>query len=411
MPEKLKILYITGEYPPITGGIGSYIASLAPALASRGHKVHVLICVAGQEHKDYMDQGIYIHCRGEEFGIPYLGRIKHILRLTSTINRFQTGISTFLQYRRLGINFDVIEYPDYYARGWLLALPHKIPLVCMIHAPFPLMCRYHEISMDRDKVYASYLERFAVHHADVVTSPSQITIKELKNIGWLKGRDIEIIPNPVDFHRWSNIEPVQNTKPVVLFLGRANRLKAPEVLVEAMFIIRKEITEAKALFIGESNEREGISYIEWIKKTYKDIDGCQFIGQVPRAEVRQYISKSRVLAMPSRFENFSMAGLEAMAAGRPIVVTSKAGLAEFVKHTGTGRVIPPKDPNALAEALLPFLRDAAYAAAIGETARLAVIDRLDPDKIAEQREAVYLKAISSFNHNSISKASYDQRKF
>src|SRR5208337_3822779 len=103
----------------------------------------------------------------------------------------------------------------------------------------------------------------------------------------------------------------------------------------------------------------------------------------------------RVFAQPSLFENFSMAALEAMAAGRPVVVTATSGVADFVRETGAGEVVPAGDAHAMANALRPFLRDPAYAAEVGERARRAVRSRLDPDRIAELREKIYDRAIQS----------------
>ncbi|MDM8552137.1 hypothetical protein QUF72_18780 [Desulfobacterales bacterium HSG2] len=67
-----------------------------------------------------------------------------------------------------------------------------------------------------------------------------------------------------------------------------------------------------------------------------------------------------------------------------------------IEKTGAGQVLPSGDPNALAEALLPFLTDAAHAAEIGERAREAVCELHDPDKIIGQRERVYRQAIMNF---------------
>jgi glycosyltransferase involved in cell wall biosynthesis len=104
----------------------------------------------------------------------------------------------------------------------------------------------------------------------------------------------------------------------------------------------------------------------------------------------------RVFAQPSQFENFSFAALEAMAAGRAVVITSTAGLAGFVEAHRLGEVIPPGDPVALARALSRFVADPSYAGEVGERARAVVRRELDPDRMAALREQVYCGAIESF---------------
>jgi glycosyltransferase involved in cell wall biosynthesis len=212
----------------------------------------------------------------------------------------------------------------------------------------------------------------------------------------LNGKVVEIIRNPIDWVRWRGARPVKETQPTILFVSRLQELKAPETLSRAFSIIRKSIPAARALFIGGSNKREGLAYAEWMKKTCGDNEGCQFVGQVSRDDLVRYLSESRVFVLPARYDNFSMAVIEAMAAGRPAVVSDQCGVAEFIRERGGGLVVPPDDPHALADCLMPFLIDEHYAAAMGETARRAVQQWLDPDVIAAARENVYRKAIELY---------------
>jgi glycogen(starch) synthase len=92
-----------------------------------------------------------------------------------------------------------------------------------------------------------------------------------------------------------------------------------------------------------------------------------------------------------------LAAAEAMAAGRPVVVTSTTGVAKFVRDAQAGGIVPPGDAKALADAMRPYLLDPARAARVGERGRLAVMREMDADKIASVREQVYKDAIKSFH--------------
>ncbi len=397
---KLKILFVSSAYPPESDdSIWTYTIIMASALASRGHEVHILSCVRGQKHKDYLDQGVFIHLRGQ-VRIRFLDRINRILQVPRTITRLHIGLSTFFEYRRLDIDFDIIEYPDWEAEGLIFALLRTRPLVAELHTPLPLIHKYSYLPMNRDIFLASALEHFAVRHADAIISPSRLLIQALKDIGWLPDLSPSIIPHAIDWWHWcDNICSVLDTPPTVLFLGNLTRLKAPELLTEAISIVRREIPEAKALFAGgNSGRRDGLPYLEWIKKSTSDLDGCQFVGHVRRRELTHLLSISRVLVIPSWFENYSLVALEAMAAGRPIIVTSMSGITELIKQTGVGWVVPPGDPKTLAKVLLSLLGDPAYAAREGEKARATVQEWSDPDKIAAQRELVYQQTITSSKH-------------
>jgi len=397
MAQKLTILFVSMEYPPETGwgGIGTYIACITPALAARGHEVHVLSCVPGQQDRDYFDQGVYVHRRGQ-ISLLGLSRIAKRLRLRQTQARLQTGISTFLAAQQLGVHADVIEYPDYGAEGWVFALLGRTPVVSYLHSPFftPMPFNKDFLTL-RDNRWAAAFEHFAIRHADMVTAPSRRIVHLLKESGWLRGLDVELIPYPLDLQKWIQNASVQETPPLVIFMGRHEQNKAPEVLVEAMPLIRKNIPNSRALFIGKNDsKRDSKPYLEWIKTSAGTLEGCEFTGLVSRKQQLDFLFKSRVVVVPSWQENYSFVAIEGMAAGRPVVLTENNGVADLVRQTGAGAVVPPGDPKALAEALLPFLQDATYAAKMGLKAKAAVHKLHDPQRIAELREQLYMRAIS-----------------
>jgi glycogen(starch) synthase len=401
--DKLQILFVARQYPPnmAWGGIGSYVFSMARALAARGHEVHVLSCAEGQKERDYMDQGVFVHRRAGRIPARRLWiRMKRlmngILRIPSTLWRFEKGLEVFFECRLLGIDFDVIEYPDWGALGCMLALMRTRPLVAFIHTPPP--SAYH-IQMNRDMRWAWSLVFYSSRRADITTVSSLFHVRALQTDGLVLGKHVAIVPNGIDCARWGSTQTVSSTRPVALFVGRLEEIKAPEVLVAAMAIVRKEIPEATAVFVGRSGERDGLPYNDWIKSTAGDTSGCAFIGYVPQHEIMSYLSLSRVLALPSVFDVYPIAVLEAMAAGRPVVITKTCGIAEQIESTGGGKAVPPGDPEALAGALLPFLADPQYAATVGEKAQSAVRERNDIWKVAAEREKVYLQAIRRF-HNS-----------
>jgi glycogen(starch) synthase len=398
--RKLRILFLSQEYPPETGwgGIGSYVASVAPALAARGHEVHVLSCVSGQTSRDYLDQGVHIHRRGLVNSPAFL-RLQ-ILFITysgafQTWQRFHLGLSNYIECRRLGIGFAVVEYPDWNAEGWLFALRKALPLVVHLHSPLPEINTHNGLPSTADVRWAAFLESLSVHRAHAVTAPSKLLIEFLKKIGWLKRKDVDLIPYALDSHHWHITASVSDTQPIVLFVGRIEPRKAPELLVQALSIIRTKVPEAQAIFIGESSgEREGLPYKDWLLRTCNGAEGLRFVGPVPRCQIRDYLAMSRVMTLPSQYDNYPVAVLEAMAAGRPVVTTTNTGVAELIQRTGSGVVIPSGDGKALAEALLPFLEDSSCAAAVGARARMAAANLHDPEAVARQREAVYMKAVA-----------------
>lgn len=387
----MNILFVSREYPPETGGggIGSYVATIGPALATLGHDVHVLSCERGQKRRDYVDHGVHIH-RRDVLSVRGLGRLSWLTRTEPVLEVLLQGLSAHYEHARLAIDFDVIEYPDWGAEGWAFAVWHRKPLVAHLHTPIPVIWRYNGLPMTPTAYRAiSALERFSIARADLITSPSEHLVAELKAMGWLANRDVAIVPHPIDWHRWCDVDPVTSTQPVVLFLAKLQTIKRPEVLIEAMRLIRRAVPDAQALFVGSYQP-----FVETGKSL--DVDGCEFAGYVPRDQLIPYMSRARVLALPSWYENYPLAVLEAMASGRPVVVTTSTGIAEFVEQVRAGATVPADDARALAEQLQPFLTTTHLAQQKGENGRTAVREILDPGRMAERRAKMYEAAIASF---------------
>ena len=389
----MRILFLSAEYPPETGwgGIGSYVKCIASGLVGRGHEVHVLSCAPAQQHRDYADRAVHVH-RRRLFKVRGAYRV----RLPLTLHRLAAGISTFTWARRLGVPFDVVEYPEWNGEGWLFALLRRTPTVAHLHTPLSVMIRHCGDATTMDIQLASYIERFSVLRADNVTSPSNLLADEVAAEGWNVEEGIRVVPYPVDWQTWAEIPPASQAPPVVQFVGRIEPRKAPEVLVHAMTILRHEIPEAAARFAGKYlPDSSGVfPAMPWSDE--KNFEGCSFVGQMPRVELGASLTACRVVAQPSLFENFSLAALESMAAGRAVVVTSTAGIAPFVTANRCGEVVPPRDAAALAQALKPYLSDPQYAAQTGGRARDAVRRELTPGRIAALREKVYASAVDSF---------------
>jgi len=353
-----------------------------------GHDVHVLSCADGQRACDAVEAGVHVHRRGTV-------RVRGLQRAVGwpAAWRIETALSTYLETRRLGIRLDVIEAPDWGAEGLLFALGRRIPLVTHLHTPLPVIRRFNGLASDLAVRVAVALERFTVRRSDVLTAPAPILVDELRRLGWLAGRNVEIIPYALDWRRWRGVPPVRDTSPCVLFAGRLEARKAPEDLVEALRLLTTEIPGVAAVFVGKSSgERHGVTYRASLEAE-AGAARCTFVDHVPRQRLVDYLGAARVVAVPSRFESFSMVAAEAMAAGRPIVVTTTTGIAELVRKTHAGAVVPPGDPRALAAALRSFLVSPEAASEAGERGRRAVMEQLDPERIAALREAAYRRAI------------------
>jgi glycosyltransferase involved in cell wall biosynthesis len=101
-----------------------------------------------------------------------------------------------------------------------------------------------------------------------------------------------------------------------------------------------------------------------------------------------------VVAIPSRRESFGRVTLEAMASGRPLVASRVGGLEEAITDFETGRLVPPEDPAALAEALRSLLLDLPSARRMGAAARQRYESRYTMDHMATSWREAWERAIA-----------------
>jgi glycosyltransferase involved in cell wall biosynthesis len=248
--------------------------------------------------------------------------------------------------------------------------------------------------MSPDLRWADKLEQFSILHATKLTSPSQHLVDELRHNGWIPHSQVEVIPYPLEWRNWCQVSPVATTDPVIAYIGRFEPLKRPEVLVAAAKLLAREMPDIRIVFVGRNNAWRGnISYLDWIKEQAAD-PFYEFIDEVPRSALPEILSRIRIAVAPSIFESFHLGTAEAMASGRPVIVTKGVGISEIVDGHNVGQVVAPDDPIALADALRPFLASASYASEFGARASSLIRSICDPERIAERRERLYTNAIA-----------------
>jgi glycosyltransferase involved in cell wall biosynthesis len=108
-----------------------------------------------------------------------------------------------------------------------------------------------------------------------------------------------------------------------------------------------------------------------------------------RRDIPSLLPLMDLFVLPSLYEGFGIAILEAMAAGRPVVATAVGGIPEVVVHGETGLLVPPGDPVALADALHELLAHPERARALGARGRERAREKFRIESIVRQHEALY----------------------
>jgi glycosyltransferase involved in cell wall biosynthesis len=176
---------------------------------------------------------------------------------------------------------------------------------------------------------------------------------------------------------------------VLGYAGRLLPIKGTAELVEAWRRLREEFPEAHLLLVGDYDPRDRLppGVVEALQAD-------------PRAHVTGWLTDVAplyavmdVFVLPSYHEGFSTVCLEAAAMTLPVVTTAVPGNVDAVLDGQTGRLVPVRDPPALAEAVRAYLRDPELRASHGRAGRERVLRDFRPEPIAEATCAEYVELL------------------
>jgi len=174
---------------------------------------------------------------------------------------------------------------------------------------------------------------------------------------------------------------------LLLHVSNFRPVKRVRDVVGTFNIVRKSIP-AKLVLIGDGPERP---HAEKLAMRLRISDSVIFLGKYPNIE--DFYSIADALILPSEYESFGMAALEAMASGVPVVATEGSGLSEVVEHGKTGFLCPVGDIKALAEAVLAIFTDHERARAMGRAGRLRAQRLFNERKIVRQYVSLYREVL------------------
>lgn len=206
--------------------------------------------------------------------------------------------------------------------------------------------------------------------------------------GILKQR-IEVIYNGVDYLQQPDMhtrnEMPENKKiPILVYAGRLSPEKGLGILLQALAIVDQAGLRFQCLLVGEGPARQEIEVeIGRLELQEKIL----LVGR--QAEVQPWLERGDIFVLPSNWEGASLALLEAMAVGLPVVATSSGGTPELVEDGVTGILVPPSDSTALAAAITRMLGSPDLRARMGASGSKRVDENFRIEKTVSQISALY----------------------
>ncbi len=167
----------------------------------------------------------------------------------------------------------------------------------------------------------------------------------------------------------------------LLFVGRLAAAKGVAVLLDALRIALAREPSLHLTLVGDGPERPALEALA------RGLPAT-FLGTRNQAEVAALLARHRLLVLPSFAEGVPVVLMEALASGLPVVATRIAGISELVEDGVSGRLVPPGEEEALADAILEVLADPGRARAMGEAGRARVRAEFDSRREAGRMAAL-----------------------
>ena len=383
----MRVALLTREYPPeVYGGAGVHVTYLARELASL---VDLTVHCQGADRPGAVAHRPWDHLAGAN---QALGVVSTDLSMAAAVG---PGMN----------NAQLVHSHTWYANlaGHLAAMLYGVPHVMTMHS-LEALRPWKAEQLGGGYAVSTWCERTAASSAAAVVAVSEGMRADILTVyPEIPAERVRVIRNGIDTNEY---RPDPNTdvlerygidqgRPYVIFVGRITRQKGVPVLLRAASGL---IPEAQlVLLAGAADTPEQLAEVtELVDGLRANRSGVFWIPEMlPKPEVIQLLSHATVFAIPSIYEPLGIVNLEAMACGTAVVGSRIGGIPEVVADGETGLLVPPGEPEPLAEALNTLLRDPDRAAAMGQAGRKRAVSEFGWPAIAAQTADLYAELAHS----------------
>lgn len=389
----MKILIASDLHYPTINGVATFSRNLARGLAARGHEVLVIApSQVGKKCKEV--DGNHTIVRTSSVPFPFYQNFRispnASREVRKTIEEFDPDVIHIQMVLWIG------------AAALKFGNKMGIPIVSTNHAmPENLMDNMKvlaPVSRPINYILKEYGARFH-SKADFVTLPTQAAI-DMFNANDKITVPMAPVSNGIDLGRFMVGKAddelyekfsIPKDAPIVSYVGRLDAEKHLSVLVRAFQRVKRQITDAHLVIVGDGTDA---AHLKSQVRHYGLTKDVTFTGRVSDDEIVALHKVGTVFCMPSPAELQSIATLEAMASGQPVVAVDAGALAELCQHERNGFLCQPDDDVAIAQSLETILLDEKMRTKMSDES-LTIARTHDLTTTLEQFENIYLDVINA----------------
>jgi len=341
---------------PTFGGSGVLATELGKALADKGHEVH-FITYQQPVRLNVFNANIFYHeVRVPTY--PLFDYPPYEVALASTM----VDVIINHDLDLLHVHYAIPHASAAYMAKQIVLQKNgrSVPVITTLHGT--------DITLvGKDKTYEPVVT-FSINESDAITAVSE-NLKEETYKSFAISKQIEVITNFVDVDRFAK-KPIDAFRKVIapngekIMLHASNFRKVKRVCdVVQVFAEVRKTTPAKLMMVGDGPERP---MAEELARTLNVDEDVRFVGK--QEQMEEILAVSDVFLLPSEYESFGLAALEAMAAREVVISTNAGGLPEINIHGETGFMANVGDVQAMSEYAIRLFSDDILLARMKESA-------------------------------------------
>ena len=370
----MKVILVTEGYPPKIGGLEKVVYEVAHRLSTNGHDVSVVTIAADTTATFEIDNKIKIY----RLKIKKIGSAKDAVK------------NLFLLIKNVFLLLQIFhkEKPDVaniHYIGYLSSIFYIVNKVVRV----PYIASIHGTDIEKTEQNVSKIKKMLIKKilsgSNCIFSNSGALLKTAQKLtgNHLVQKSI-VIGNGINLSNYKNVfRP--SVRDTIIGIGRFVHKKGFDVLIQAFYQIQNENEQARLILAGSGPELEKCKNLS---KSLGIDEKVTFLGFVNNENIQDLFEKAAVFVLPSRMEAFGVVLLEAMASGVPIVATATGGIPGIITDGINGTLVPPGNPDSLAQAILLLLENKDVRIRYSSTA-LDFVKKYDWDSIIHQYEKNY----------------------
>ncbi len=401
----LSIGYMSPGWPldAFANGIITYIADMAEQLTSLGHRATIL---AGTTAGGEPGEGVYDIQRAyaaQGLVRRTLDRLEYRIAPRWADRRRTSRIVLGLLRRAIAErDLQIFEVEDTFGMAAWIKPAISIPVCVRLHGPWFLNGPAIGVPEDDEFRRRVDTEGRAIAAATAITSTSRDVLERTRSYYGLKLEHAQVIHPPTapippaDHWRPDGCEPRQ-----ILFIGRFDRHKGGDLIIEAFRTILRRVPEASLCFVGPDRGFIDDQGRRWNLEEFLgdrlpgalESGRVRLLGQQPFSALVALRRQAMITVVCSRYEVFGVTVTEAMALGCPIVAARVGGIPEIIRDGIDGVLHRVGDPDDLAAQILSLLENPGHAAELGRQAAARCEQQFHPAVIAARMIDFYRQVI------------------